>query len=77
MTLRRGDYVFYYWKGAVPGPRLVKITLNSSNYIIGTALITTNELPLLTINIPLDNINIEHLQHIPSDKLHLHPHLFI
>ena len=77
MTLRKGDYVFYYWKGQNSGPRLVKITLNSSDYIIGIAIITTIEAINSAIHIPLDNINIDHLQHIPSSETHLHPHLFI
>ena len=76
MTLHRGDYVFYYWKGAVPGPRLVKITLNSSNYIVGIPVITTSK-SLIQIKILLDNTNIDSLQYIYSDELYLYPHLFI
>lgn len=76
MILHRGDYVFYYWKGAVPGPRLVKITLNSSNYIVGIPVITTSK-SLIRTNILLDNTNIDSLQYIPSNELHLHPHLSI
>lgn len=77
MTLRRGDYVFYYWKGQNSGPRLVKITTSSPNYVIGVALITTIGIINSPINVPLNNPNIDHLQYIPSDELHLHPHLFI
>lgn len=77
MTLHKGDYVFYYWKGQNSGPRLVKIIINSSDHIIGIALITTTGIKHSPIDIPLNNPNIDHLQYIPSDELHLHPHLFI
>lgn len=77
MTLRKDDYVFYYWKGTNSGPRLVKITVNSSDNIIGIALITTTGVKHILINVLLSNPNIDHLQYIPSDELHLHPHLFI
>ena len=77
MTLHKGDYVFYYWKGQNSGPRLVKIAINSSDHIIGIALIATTGIEHRPIDVPLNNPNIDHLQYIPSDELHLHPHLFI
>ena len=77
MTLHKGDYVFYYWKGQNSGPRLVKIAINSSDHIIGIALIATTGIEHRPIDISLNNPNIDHLQYIPSDELHLHPHLFI
>ena len=76
MTLHRDDYVFYYWKGAIPGPRFVKITLNSSDRIVGIPVITTCKFSI-SINVPLDNTDIDSLQYIPSDELHLYPHLLI
>ena len=76
MTLRKDDYVFYYWKSINPGFRLVKITSTSTEYIIGNPLITTAPTHG-SIHTPFNNPYIEYLQYIPSDELHLHPHLFI
>lgn len=76
MTLRKDDYVFYYWKGTNSGFRLVKITSTSTEYVIGNPLITTEPTHDL-VHTPFNNPYIEHLQHIPSDELHLYPHLFI
>ena len=53
-----------------------KVIYTNSTYIIGIALITTNKLSI-PINISLNNTNVDNLQYIPSNELHLYPHLFI
>ena len=76
MKFFKDDYVYYYWSGDSPGPRLVKLTDSSNQHIVGTAILSSKKLSH-PVDIRITNSNIHNLIYISKETIHNYPHLLI